>query len=247
MPTNLQEYYNLLPCWATTWVTSAVAGMLNGFIETLNAKDRLPKYIIVFLYRDILLNIDVFKPDAIRVTKALTDWLVRQLDMLIRRRRSDLLDKKPSAVYTRDPTVIFVRMITRVNRFPQGSKWDLIYALRPKFNDSLNNSAAKIGQRILTINSCSTSAHFDQNGGLSQEGKIAFWYKLDELIECYDKGRVKLILTPLQTNRKRNKNRRDYWEPDDYEEDWNQGDCSAASPLMHESPLSTNLLHPSDY
>ena len=190
--------------------------MLNGFIETLNAKDRLPKYIIVLLDRDILLDIDVFKPDAIRVTKALTDWLVRQLDMLIRRRRSDLLDKKPRAVYTGDPTVIFVRMITRVNRFPQGSKWDLIYALRPKFNDS-------------------------------QKGKITFWYELDELIEHYDEGRVKLIPTPLQTNRKCNKNHRDYWEPDDYEEDWNQGDCSAASPLMHESPLSTNLLHPSDH
>ena len=92
-------------------------------------------------------------------------------------------------------------MLRRVDRFPPGSKLDLVYGLRAKFNDSLNNAVAKINQHMLTITSCNTSSHFDQWDKLSQKGKIALWYELDELLEKFDEGQIKLLPTPQLKNK----------------------------------------------
>ena len=58
--------------------------------------------------------------------------------------------------------------------------------LRAKFNDALNDSAAKLNQFMLTVNSCNSYEHFDKAGKLSIKGKSNFWDELDELIQKFD-------------------------------------------------------------
>ena len=146
--------------------------------------------------KDLLTGIDIFRADAARVIGEMTTWIIRQFDMLIRRKCSELLVKKLGAIYTGDPTIIFVRMIRRVDHYTQGSKLDYIFSTRSKFNDTLNDAALKIDQRMMTINLCNTSGHFDRWGNLSQCEKTDLWYEIDDLVEHFDEGRIKLLPAP---------------------------------------------------
>ena len=67
---------------------------------------------------------------------------------------------------------------------------------RAHFNDSLNDMTAKISQRILTINSCNAYKHFEQGGHLSQRGYSAFWQEMDDLLDRYERNKVKLLPNP---------------------------------------------------
>ena len=129
----------------------------------------------------------------------------------------ELLEKKPCAVYTGDPSIIFVRMIRRIDKFTPRSKLDLVYGLRAKFNDALNAGAARIEQHMLTLNSCNTSSHFDNWGKLSHRGRSAIWHEIDDLLERFDEGRVKLLPAPLKMKFKRAAHRPHDWSDEDNE------------------------------
>ena len=116
--------------------------------------------------------------------------------MIVRRKRADLLDRKPGAIYSGYPVLIFVRMIRRPVQCSGRAKSVKIYSLRAKFNDALNDAVAKIDQRIMTINSCFTEEHFDHWGNLSLRGKRAMWLEIDDLLERFNRDEVKLLPTP---------------------------------------------------
>ena len=110
--------------------------------------------------------------------------------------QGDLLEKKPGAITGFSPKIIFVKMIHRVGHFHPDSKMFNISKFRPKFNDSLNDAIAKIDQYILTIASCSTYEHFDIDSNLSAKGKRSFWLELDDLIDRFERNKVKLLPNP---------------------------------------------------
>ena len=193
-PLYIQEYYNVIPYYVTSGVPNVAARLVNSLVEALNERDRLPKFIIVMIDRDLIMNIDVFQNDAVKVLRDVTQWVVHQMNILVRRRKAELLEKKPGAVYTGDPSIIFMKMICRIDKFTPRSKLDLVYGLRAKFNDALNAGAARIEQHMLTLNSCNTSSHFDIWGKLSHRGRSAIWHEIDDLLERFDEGRVKLLL-----------------------------------------------------
>ena len=195
-PLYIHEYYNIVPCYSTSAVRHTIARIANAVIEELNKHDCLPKIMLIMLDADLLRDLDVFDDNSIKDMKTVTSWLMRQLNMIVRRRRASLLEKKPGAIYTGDPKMIFVRMIRRIDKYQHGTKLDQIYGLRSKFNDHLNDMAAQIEQLMLTINSCNTSGHFDRWGNLSQKGKTDLWYEVDDLIERFDIGKVKLLPAP---------------------------------------------------
>ena len=148
----------------------AMARVINNLIEAIQERKCLPKFIIVFLDNDLLLDIDVYDADATKIIQDCVRWTVRQIDTIIKRKRMDFLEKKPGAVAGFTPTTIYVRMLRRVGKFAMGSKLNEIFALRAKFNDTLNDSVAKVGQRIMTISSCNTFEDFDRNSHLSSRG-----------------------------------------------------------------------------
>ena len=149
--------------------------------------------------KDVIKDIDYSSEEAPKLVQVLVSWMVRQIDMLIRRKKAELLDKKPGGLYEGNPTIIFVRMIRRVDSYGE-SKNQQIYNLRAKVNDALNDAAARINQHILTINSCNTSSHYDLWGNLSNKGYRVLWYKIGDLLERFDQNAVKLLPNP---NRRR--------------------------------------------
>ena len=72
-----------------------------------------------------------------------------------------------------------------------------IFTLRAKFNDALNDVAARHENCILTINSCNTPEHFTKEGKLSEKGRSAFWHEIDDLFERFDLHDVKLLPNPV--------------------------------------------------
>ena len=74
-------------------VKVATGRVINSLIEMVNTKKHLPKYLVVTLDKDIVNDLDVFQENAPRSVQDLTSWVVRQIDMVIRHRRLDILEK----------------------------------------------------------------------------------------------------------------------------------------------------------
>ena len=87
-------------------------------------------------------------------------------------------------------------MLRRVGKHSETTNMGSICSLRLKFNDALKDAVAKVGQHILTINSCNSYDHFDKMGRLSTKGQADFWYELDELLEHFDMDKIKLLRNP---------------------------------------------------
>ena len=107
----------------------------------------------------------------------------------------DLLEKCPGAISGCLTKIIFVRMLRHIGKisdFPSA-----INDMRPKFNDSLNNSVAKINEHMLTIINCNQYEHFTYKGTLSGAGKLAYFDEVDDLICCFDLNKIKLLPTPI--------------------------------------------------
>ena len=199
IPPYIYENYNTLPFYKSfsSGVTSTAAHMINTLIEALNTREWLPRFVVVIPDKDLLKDIEVYEFAASKVIQDLVAWTIRQMNMLIRRKCAALLEKCPGAVFG-DTKVILVRMMRRYWKYERDSKIDRVLSLRAKCNDALNEAAIKNDLHILTIDSCNSADHFDQHGNLSTKGKNAFWYEMDELLERFDKGGIKLLPAPRQ-------------------------------------------------
>ena len=131
----------------------------------------LPKYIVVIPDKDLLDSVaNIHDKDVHKTIYDLVNWLVCQISFTVRRKKLELSIQTP--------------------------KIHGVCALHHKFNDALNDAAAKMNHRILTINSCNSYDHFDKSGNLSSRGMDAFWYELDELIKMFEKNKIKLLPNP---------------------------------------------------
>ena len=200
----LFEYYNTIPFYDKGPVGPefTVTRVVNTLTEVINKKHALPQFLIIALDKDVIEDVDVFDKDAPILIEMAVDWLVKQISMTVRRKRAELLDKKPGAIYTGDPKIIFIQMIRRLEYYGDNKK-QAIFDCRAKYNDALNNAVSRINHRIMTINSCNTTGHFDVKGNLSTKGKTAFWHEIDDLLDRFDRDKVKLLPNPLMKRRSR--------------------------------------------
>ena len=87
-------------------------------------------------------------------------------------------------------------MLRRISMYNEQSVIHSVCGLRNKFNNALNDAVAKIDQYILTINSCNPYEDFNKRGNLSEQGKLAYWTKIGDLIQRFEAGMVKLLPNP---------------------------------------------------
>ena len=211
--TYLNEYYNIKGLYSNLMsggLCYATSCIINALIEGLNTFGHLPKYLIVIPDLDVIKDVKEFDYGVFKALSAIMNWLTRQIDIAIRRKRLQLMEKKPGAVKNSDPTIIYVNAIHRVEFFRPGSKLEAYCSIRTKFNDILNACAARQEQHILTIRSCFTLDHFDQWGKLTTKGKSSFWIELDDLMERFEKREIKLLPRPMQAfPHRRRQNRKD--------------------------------------
>ena len=120
IPLFMEEYFNLKPYYQKTSCTVKYAStrMLNSLIEVVADRHRLPKYLIVIPDKDMLEgDVDVFNPAVSKIIPEIVRWFVRQIDLIIRRWRSDFLVKKPESLTSLSTKMIYVRMLRRMGHF----------------------------------------------------------------------------------------------------------------------------------
>ena len=158
------EFFNVKVFYKTGGnADSSIGHIVNALTSAINVKDAcLPKYLLVVADFDPLHDLpDVFHHNASTMISDIIYWMVRQINSIVRRKRLDLLDKKPGSLSGFTTHIIFVRMLRCLGSFRPGSTLQAICDKRAKLNDALNDAVAKIDQHILTINTCSAYEHFN--------------------------------------------------------------------------------------
>ena len=107
----LFEYYNIIPFYERGLASDkSMIRIVNSLVEAL-CHNRLPRFLVVIIDKDLSNDLDVFDEDVVTIQHMAINWLVCQIHMLVRRKRAELLEKKPGAIFTGDPVIIFTRMI----------------------------------------------------------------------------------------------------------------------------------------
>ena len=192
----MQEYYNVLAYFYASGTNNGrvIARLINSFVKGLNDRECIPKHVVFVLDNEIIEDINIFNYGAAKAITANLTWIMKQANILVHRKRLQILAKKPGALSNKsDPNIIFTRMLKRADFYPIGSKMESVCSLRGKFNEILSQAVAKQDQFLLQIKSCNTTNHFDMAGILSNKGKFDFWYEMDDLLECFDRNEVKLL------------------------------------------------------
>ena len=166
MPPIMIEFFNV-KMWHKESCSEnlAISRVINNLIEAVNEKKaRLPKYLIVILDQDLCADVQGSEKVHQEMLQKITTWLVRQISVIICQKRVDLFEKCPGTLSGLSTKIIFVKMLCRIGKYHEQSNMFKTSVLRPKFNDALNDTVAKIDQYILTVNSCGAYEHYDSQG-----------------------------------------------------------------------------------
>ena len=118
----------------------AIAHILNATIEAVNENKHLPKYLLIAIDADILSDLKSLEDGAVKEMTRYINWLTKQIDIIIRKKKLQITEVKPGAVNNNHPHIISVTMVKRMDHYPPHSKLAKICTLRAKFNDLLNNA-----------------------------------------------------------------------------------------------------------
>ena len=123
IPPYIDELYNI-QCFENKKVgTYTIGQLVNSLIEAINSQRRLLKYLLVIIDKDVINDIDdLTQPAADTITRELVQWMVRQINTAVCRRRLDLLEKKPGAVMGQATKIINICMIKRIGSFNETSR-----------------------------------------------------------------------------------------------------------------------------
>ena len=195
-PLFLEAYYNThfyfeRPLSRIKYVETRI---LNSVAEGLNVQEKLPKYVIVVIDKDLMESLENFDFGVkISMEGALT-WFVENFDRAIYRRKDDIRAKKPGALTGHgEPRLIFVTILDRP-RNTDPRRHD-VYKLVTKANGVLESLVTKYNRfcHILYMESINEFIHFDFQGRLTPDGRIHFWRELDEKMKMFDKGQIDLV------------------------------------------------------
>ena len=186
----LEEYYNVEPFYPITSdvKSNATSRIFNAVMDALNKDNKLPRFLVVLLDKDILSDLKLFDFGLSKNIMAILNWLIHQINITVRRKKCHIRSMKPGALGSDDdPTTIFMDMIQRIGNFQKDSKITAYNDARFKFNSLLHKVVAKQQHKIMSIRSCTSPDHFDACGNLTNKGKIEFWLEADSLLERYNK------------------------------------------------------------
>ena len=98
-----------------------VAHVYNSLIVSLNTREQLPRLIILMLDKDLTQDVAYYGNDTDDILAKNIEWLFQQIEIMVKRRHAELLDKKPGAVYGSDPKIEVIDMLKRPLQFPEKS------------------------------------------------------------------------------------------------------------------------------
>ena len=86
----IQEYYNVKPYFQTSR-DRVPARILNSLVDVINERQRLLRFLLVILDKDLLHDMNVCEEDIVKSIRQVTQWIVRQINITIRRARLQLM------------------------------------------------------------------------------------------------------------------------------------------------------------
>ena len=110
-PANIHylfKYFNVSTHHNTSGISNVVNRFLNAFVEPLNTRAKLAKYIVIVPDVDIVSKFSEENGQSIMMG-AVLHKIIKQMDTCIQCRRTDLLDKKPGTLIDDEyPKLIWV-------------------------------------------------------------------------------------------------------------------------------------------
>ena len=94
-----------------------VACVYNSLIVSLNTREQLPRLIILMLDKDLIQDVGYYGNETDDILAKNIEWLFRQIEIMVKRRHAELLDKKPDAMYGSDPKIVVVDMLKHPLQF----------------------------------------------------------------------------------------------------------------------------------
>ena len=186
----IYDYYNI-SCFTPnpqTLVKNVLARMVNCFIKALNDTVVLPRMVIFLPDWDLIRFMKKGVTDEEEVQEKMrkgTKWVVTQVIRVLEIKKDDMKIKKPGAVASSEPKVLWIKMFNRVNGNGHGStlSWKAFY------NNILEDSlTGKQNMFIGDVNKAMMDASlFDRNNRLNGFGRVRFWSEIDKLVERFDK------------------------------------------------------------
>ena len=191
-------FYNVVLYFAsgTSRIRSLMARVLNSIIEGLNCKERLPKYVVILLDKDLIESLDYFDFGISEALEECVFWLIKEVNKLFEIRRDDIRGKRPGVLGTATkPRVIWVAMLQRP--IVNDACMKEIYSKRNKFNRSLEEGVNKFRyHHILFTDNVVETTHFDGLGKLAAKGKTEFWYEIVHQLKLFDSEQINLKPRP---------------------------------------------------
>ena len=176
--------------------------MLNAFIKALNDKEckRLPRIVIFVPDWDIVRYLGFYKSGAKPLFDEIINWMILNAERAIQSKKDSLSHKKPGAVVSSEPKVVWVKMIERV-----GGEFERALTVRYRFNAAMEDQLAKRRKHyILDIGKIIANPNlFNPNNSLNGDGQHLYWSELDKIIELFDDDHE--ILKPVWQTQFENK------------------------------------------
>ena len=200
---HIYQFYNVVLYFASaaSRVKSLLARVLNSVIEGLNNKERLPKYVVVLLDKDLIENLDYFDYGIAEVLDECVYWLVKEINKAFETRRDDLRSKRAGALGTAtEPCIIWLAMIQ--HPIVNDGRMKEIYSKRGKFNRALKDAVCKFRyHHIMYTENMVECGHFDQIGKLTLKGKQEMWCEVIHQIKLFDLEQIYLKPHPCNTRK----------------------------------------------
>ena len=157
----------------------------NAFIAAMNDNHLLPRFVVVILDKDLIVDVDIFDCGAQDIIYDNVDWLLKQIAKGLLTRRKDLKSKNIGAVDSEPTRVIWVKMLTRPVTSDQ--KLARIWKLKRKFNKVLEDRLqVENFMHLITVHNMDEHHYFDVFGQLTNAGLHAYWSSLDQEIKELD-------------------------------------------------------------
>ena len=168
-----------------------IACIFNAFLEGLNARrDRTPRFVIFVMDKDFITTNDYYNFGTSKVFQNTLQWLIRNVNINLKRRRTELFAKKPGALALENTKVIWVKMIKR----PYGclQEFDKVFALHNRFNNTLEEVLLDTKPQHYILSIKVDRADFHLNGELSHDGEVSFWREVDDCLKLFDRNDINL-------------------------------------------------------
>ena len=151
----------------------------------------MPRFILVVLDMDILCFINYFGFGVSQIIGKCLNWLIKNIDIIIESRKDDLRHRKPGALHSSEPKLVWMKIFQRPNM-----KENQFHQVQDKFNNILEDIlSTKKGHYIMDISPhISFPANFfPRSSILNARGKDVFWLKTDCMLEEFDYNKNLII------------------------------------------------------